>query len=47
MAEIVSWVITHEVTIVVLCMVGLISFIAGEACQFCEDDKKATKRANA
>lgn len=40
----IGWCLTHEMTIGSLIVAALIGVVAGEATQFCEDDKKAAKR---
>jgi hypothetical protein len=47
MADIVLWILTHQQTIAALLLVSLVSFVAGSAFQFVQDDKKATQHANA
>lgn len=47
MTDLVLWILTHQQTIAALLLASLIAFVAGEACQYYQDDKKATQHANA
>lgn len=46
MQPLIEWILTHQQTVIALMLTFLVAFVAGEACQYYQDDKKATSHAN-